>query len=250
MNFQKIVVDTDQGLIFEDLESETFFAFENSWTDKVHYDSHFGFAYVDIVSSLNTHINKRVYPKIQDIAARVSGSFKLLFMIGALFTASHTKYSIYGTCITSLYNYKYDGFVKFDKYMQQQQRQKGGFKSLSFSVAKKKEKLGSDAAANGSFGVNRNYGADNKCFEDKLDHYYAAQTSTCEDNYFGIGHSQESFEEAADVVLKNANNLLNAKKSRLDNNDGSNNNINGDNDIKKKNKKNIRNSKILNPLTT
>ena len=81
------------------METDVFFAFESPITDKSTYKPKLGFAYVDVVSSLNTQSFRRIKMKIQDIGAKNSGILSLLFIIGAVFTVLPASYSVYGTCI-------------------------------------------------------------------------------------------------------------------------------------------------------
>lgn len=193
VNFKQIKVETDRGFLSEVLDIDTFFAFESSWTDKSNFEPNLGLAYVDFVSSLNTQSGKRTYTKIQDIAGRVNGIFKLLFVIGAVFTVLPASYSIYGTCIEGLFNYKYEGFSKFDCFVKDNKN--GVMKRSSFYGCRK---MGNE----NSLGKPKDQG-----FEDRR------LIGDCD--YFGIGDYYEII-EGKEEVLKNGD-LLNAKCNYIQN---------------------------------
>ena len=83
--FQIKQINTDKGILFESILTETFLTFESTSENKDYRESD-NFLTVYIRESTNRKVLDRTYSKFQDIAANIGGIIKIIFIIGEIIT--------------------------------------------------------------------------------------------------------------------------------------------------------------------
>ena len=83
--FQIKQINTDKGIFFESILTQTYLTFESTSENKDYRESD-NFLTVYIRESTNRKVLDRTYSKFQDIAANIGGIIKIIFIIGEIIT--------------------------------------------------------------------------------------------------------------------------------------------------------------------
>ena len=100
--FQIKQINTDKGLFFESVLTQTFLTFESTSENKDYRESD-NFLTVYIRESTNRKVLDRTYSKFQDIAANIGGIIKIIFIIGEII-AYFIRRTLYKNYILQFFN--------------------------------------------------------------------------------------------------------------------------------------------------
>jgi hypothetical protein len=84
--FQIKQINTDTGILFDSIVSETVLSYEYTYENKDYRESNI-FLTVYLRESTNRRVLDRSYSKFQDVAANIGGIIKIIFSIGQIITS-------------------------------------------------------------------------------------------------------------------------------------------------------------------
>ena len=111
--FQIKQINTDKGLFFESVLTQTFLTFESTSENKDYRESD-NFLTVYIRESTNRKVLDRTYSKFQDIAANIGGIIKIIFIIGEII-AYFIRRTLYKNYILQFFNLDESKFEEIQK---------------------------------------------------------------------------------------------------------------------------------------
>ena len=111
--FQIKQINTDKGLFFESILTQTFLTFESTSENKDYRESD-NFLTVYIRESTNRKVLDRTYSKFQDIAANIGGIIKIIFIIGEII-AYFIRRTLYKNYILQFFNLDESKFEEIQK---------------------------------------------------------------------------------------------------------------------------------------
>ena len=111
--FQIKQINTDKGLFFESILTQTFLTFESTSENKDYRESD-NFLTVYIRESTNRKVLDRTYSKFQDIAANIGGIIKIIFIIGEIITY-FIRRTLYKNYILQFFNLDESKFEEIQK---------------------------------------------------------------------------------------------------------------------------------------
>jgi len=118
---KKVTIQTDSGVIFSSITSEFVHKFEHYDLDVISnrdpIDRTYPFMKLILYASSQTQLIQRVYPKIQMVAAEVSGFVKIFSMFCAFFLSMYAGYSLSLFLINSEFDNTRKAFNKSRTYL-------------------------------------------------------------------------------------------------------------------------------------
>ena len=111
--FQIKQINTDKGIFFESILTQTFLTFESTSENKDYRQSD-NFLTVYIRESTNRKVLDRTYSKFQDIAANIGGIIKIIFIIGEII-AYFIRRTLYKNYILQFFNLDESKFEEIQK---------------------------------------------------------------------------------------------------------------------------------------
>jgi hypothetical protein len=111
--FQIKQINTDKGIFFESILTQTYLTFESTSENKDYRESD-NFLTVYIRESTNRKVLDRTYSKFQDIAANIGGIIKIIFIIGEII-AYFIRRTLYKNYILQFFNLDESKFEEIQK---------------------------------------------------------------------------------------------------------------------------------------
>jgi hypothetical protein len=111
--FQIKQINTDKGILFDSIVSESVLTYEYTYENKDYRESNI-FLTVYLRESTNRKVLDRTYSKFQDIAANVGGIIKVIFIIGEIITYFFRR-TLYKNYILQFFNLDESKFDEFSK---------------------------------------------------------------------------------------------------------------------------------------
>ena len=111
--FQIKQINTDKGIFFESILTQTYLTFESTSENKDYRESD-NFLTVYIRESTNRKVLDRTYSKFQDIAANIGGIIKIIFIIGEIITY-FIRRTLYKNYVLQFFNLDESKFEEIQK---------------------------------------------------------------------------------------------------------------------------------------
>ena len=111
--FQIKQINTDTGILFDSIVSETVLSYEYTYENTDYRESNI-FLTVYLRESTNRRVLDRSYSKFQDVAANIGGIIKIIFSIGEVITRFFRR-TLYRNYILQFFNLDESKFDEFSK---------------------------------------------------------------------------------------------------------------------------------------
>ena len=111
--FQIKQINTDKGILFDSIVSESILSYEYTYENKDYRESDI-FLAVYLRESTNRKVLDRSYLKFQDVAANIGGIIKIIFSIGEIITF-YIRTTLYKNYILQFFNLDESKFEEFSR---------------------------------------------------------------------------------------------------------------------------------------
>ena len=111
--FQIKQINTDTGILFDSIISESVLSYEYTYENKDYRESDI-FLTVYLRESTNRKVLDRSYSKFQDVAANIGGIIKIIFIIGEIITF-YIRRTLYKNYILQFFNLDESKFEEFSR---------------------------------------------------------------------------------------------------------------------------------------